>query len=569
MTVKGNKAPFSKCLLCLSNPRCSLLTCRHSFCLSCVESVQEFQEIEKCDICCPLCESSFQLIKDNYVIPGKAGVRILSLDGGGVRGIIEVRILQHILRRFPEGTKVSQLFDFIIGSSTGGMVAVSIGLHRRTLEELVELYNTFPRQIFKKSFVINNSFLRTCYLLIGGKHLYNVANLEQQMKLAVQTEKDFIDTMSDESLPKVAIVAANYTSGTVSTEIFANYLPPSPMEAKDSKDIPTEVVRINNEVKLYQALTASAAAPVYFGPYRIDDDFFVDGGVLHNNPLELALEEVHSLWPDKNLDYIVSLGTGRPPKSSFSDSFLSWANALATQATDPELVHQRSKALFRRLRAVENEPRKKYFRLDPTDISVELDDPSSKAMDVLIGQADAFLNTERMQRKLDSLCDMIVAKGFYIDSSIMVKSHGQEHVMFSFYIKSRLPVEMGKAFTIDFVEEVNSPPVIKTYEERVDQTSRKISFVTKRGAQYTCTVRIVIRANETGIDISGSPIQIDVPFDEYVDEVGSPRNNPAINRTRSKKNFLSIGRRSARPRHSADGSLSPLHPTRQVSRKLS
>lgn len=61
-----------------------------------------------------------------YTGPTKSrGPNILSIDGGGIRGIIAIEILRHLERL--TGRKVQEMFDYIIGVSTGAIIAAVIG----------------------------------------------------------------------------------------------------------------------------------------------------------------------------------------------------------------------------------------------------------------------------------------------------------------------------------------------------------------------------------------------------------------------------------------------------------
>jgi len=61
---------------------------------------------------------------------------------------------------------------------------------------------------------------------------------------------------------------------------------------------------------IWQAARATSAAPTYFLPIEIDDVLYGDGGTGWNNPTSLAIEEAHSVWPDRPIGILVSIGTG-------------------------------------------------------------------------------------------------------------------------------------------------------------------------------------------------------------------------------------------------------------------
>ena len=68
----------------------------------------------------------------------KQGLRILSMDGGGMKGLATVQILREIEKG--TGKRIHELFDLICGTSTGGMLAVALGIKLMTLDQCEEIY---------------------------------------------------------------------------------------------------------------------------------------------------------------------------------------------------------------------------------------------------------------------------------------------------------------------------------------------------------------------------------------------------------------------------------------------
>ena len=77
------------------------------------------------------------------------GLRILSLDGGGMKGMAEVQMLRAIEAR--TGRRMYELFDVIGGTSTGCMVAMGCGVMRFTLDEMEDIYLNLGRKVFAAS----------------------------------------------------------------------------------------------------------------------------------------------------------------------------------------------------------------------------------------------------------------------------------------------------------------------------------------------------------------------------------------------------------------------------------
>lgn len=68
----------------------------------------------------------------------KRGLRILTMDGGGMKGLATVRMLKEIEKG--TGKQIHELFDLVCGTSTGGMLAVALGIKLMSLEKCEEIY---------------------------------------------------------------------------------------------------------------------------------------------------------------------------------------------------------------------------------------------------------------------------------------------------------------------------------------------------------------------------------------------------------------------------------------------
>ena len=85
--------------------------------------------------------------------PRMPGVKILCLDGGGVRGISVCYILRELLnhlkaRGLPEDTPPCEIFDLICGTSTGGLIALMLGPLKMTIPEVLRIYKKGAKKIF-------------------------------------------------------------------------------------------------------------------------------------------------------------------------------------------------------------------------------------------------------------------------------------------------------------------------------------------------------------------------------------------------------------------------------------
>ena len=174
--------------------------------------------------------------------------RMLTLDGGGVRGALTVEILarlEEIVRG--EGVEtLSDYFDYIAGTSTGAILASGLSLGW-SVDRLRSFYETRAEEMFDKSFLLKRLH-----------HLYDAEPLRALLHEEIGTEEDGSDITlgSDRLRTLLMLVMRNATTDSpwpISNNPHATYNAP---EREDS----------NLAIPLWQLIRASAAAPVYFPP---------------------------------------------------------------------------------------------------------------------------------------------------------------------------------------------------------------------------------------------------------------------------------------------------------------
>lgn len=75
----------------------------------------------------------------------RRGLRILCMDGGGMRGLVTVQILRHLEQRL--GRPISSAFDMVVGTSTGAILAVSLGMLRYNLDMCEDIYTKLGHKV--------------------------------------------------------------------------------------------------------------------------------------------------------------------------------------------------------------------------------------------------------------------------------------------------------------------------------------------------------------------------------------------------------------------------------------
>jgi patatin-like phospholipase/acyl hydrolase len=220
-------------------------------------------------------------------------MRVLSIDGGGIRGLIPALFLTELEKR--AGRPVAELFDFVAGTSTGGILGLGLtcpdpddlGRPKFSAAEMVELYDEHGHEIFSRSF----------FRKMPGAELfderYSARALEKLLK------RYFGSARLRDQLVDVMVPAYDIERRTA--VFFKSW------KAKEESD---------RDFSLRDVARATSAAPTYFEPYKIEvqGDYYslVDGGVFANNPAMCALAEAYKrVQKGGELDVVlVSLGTG-------------------------------------------------------------------------------------------------------------------------------------------------------------------------------------------------------------------------------------------------------------------
>lgn len=112
------------CLVCLQGVPDHVLSCKHAYCALCIQELAQPSQVADCAWTisrCLLCDESVgdtqgQLVR---LKPRCAGVRILTLDGGGVRGVVELAIISRLEKYIGLKLPFNTFFDLIVGTSTG------------------------------------------------------------------------------------------------------------------------------------------------------------------------------------------------------------------------------------------------------------------------------------------------------------------------------------------------------------------------------------------------------------------------------------------------------------------
>lgn len=204
---------------------------------------------------------------------------ILSLDGGGLRGIFTAALLAALEEDLK--VNIAEHFDMIAGTSTGGIIAVGLGMGLRP-QEILDFYirnagNIFPR--WRRILPIG--------LLAIPKY--------QNSGLIECAKEIFSDKKFGESKTRLVVTSYSLTSDNVYVFRTAHH----------------ERLRRDYKTEAWKVCAATSAAPGYFPTFRgLDKDRLIDGGVWANNPSMVALTESYgTIGIPLDKTWLCSIGT--------------------------------------------------------------------------------------------------------------------------------------------------------------------------------------------------------------------------------------------------------------------
>ncbi|KAJ7967666.1 Patatin [Quillaja saponaria] len=251
-------------------------------------------------------ESLRRAIKGRQV--AKQGLRILSMDGGGMKGLATVQILKEIEKG--TGKRIHELFDLICGTSTGGMLAVALGIKLMTLEECEEIYKNLGKLVFAEPVPKDNEAaswrekLDQLYksssqsfrvVVHGSKH--SADQFERLLKeMCADEDGDLLIESAVKNVPKVVVVSTLVSVMPAQPFVFRNYQYPAgtPEVHLTTSEIsggtvlgsPTAGSQVGYrrsafigscKHQVWQAIRASSAAPYYLDDFSDDANRWQDG----------------------------------------------------------------------------------------------------------------------------------------------------------------------------------------------------------------------------------------------------------------------------------------------------
>jgi predicted acylesterase/phospholipase RssA len=290
-------------------------------------------------------------------------VKVLAIDGGGIRGLIPALVLAEIEHR--TGRAAASLFDLVAGTSTGAIIGCALTLPEpMPAARIAELYEQEGPRIFDRALIKEITSL-------GGlvDERYDASGLVETLRRHLGDTR-----LAQATIP---LLVTTYD-----------------LEARSAL-----VLTRDDDMTMVDAAHASSAAPTYFEPAVVGGRTLVDGGVFATNPAMLAYAEMHG-----ELDVLASLGTGehtRPlPFATVKDwGRLEWARPILDVVFDGN-----ADAVDRELSALIDS---RYVRLQTVlgEASDALDDASPGNLAALRREAERLI--ARRDADIERLCAVL------------------------------------------------------------------------------------------------------------------------------------------------------------------
>ncbi|CAM0906077.1 unnamed protein product [Alopecurus aequalis] len=366
----------------------------------------------------------------------KKGLRILSMDGGGMKGLATVQMLKQIEQG--TGKHIHEMFDLICGTSTGGMLAMALGIKQMSMDQCEEIYTKLGKLVFaepvpkdesatwkeKLDQLFKSSSQSFRVVVHGSKH--SADQFERLLKeMCADDDGDLLIESAVKGIPKVFVVSTLVSAMPAQPYIFRNYqYPPGTLEVSPGMAESPSIGAVGTAVsgapvgikrgafmgsckhRIWEAIRASSAAPYYLDDFSDGVNRWQDGAIVANNPTIFAIREAQLLWPDTRIDCLVSIGCGSVPTKSRRGGwrYLDTGQVLIESACSVERVEETLDTLIPML------PEMQYFRFNPVDerCGMELDETDPAVWLKLEAATEEYI--QKNLQAFKNVCELLVPR---------------------------------------------------------------------------------------------------------------------------------------------------------------
>jgi patatin-like phospholipase/acyl hydrolase len=255
---------------------------------------------------------------------GQNSLRVLSIDGGGIKGIFSLYLLAEF--EFRTGRKIYELFNFITGTSIGGIIALCFSMKKYSAEVLLrKMLGSFKNNIFAKFFlskIFGKKVENAIYGLLGY-NLYSTPELETILRNEIcRDERNNEIRLNYNRLGNCLISVCKVENQKLKPYLFIkynNFRGLVKVQVEQNGAISFHLENGYNDVFLWEIMRATSAAYPFFSDININGTKFVDGGFIFNNPSYLTY--LFLLTKNITPERIKMLSLGLEEESELSNNF--------------------------------------------------------------------------------------------------------------------------------------------------------------------------------------------------------------------------------------------------------
>ncbi|KAG5750116.1 hypothetical protein H9Q70_007238 [Fusarium xylarioides] len=351
------------------------------------------------------------------IAPESRGLCLLSLDGGGVKGLFSIIIIDRLMqetRRLEgpgaEHKKPCDYFDLIGGTSTGGLLAIMLGRLQMDTQLCIQAYKSLSKEVFSRKFKV--PFLENFRKASNVALSWPWFDGDKLKEAVCRTVKENLLPSDSAMLRQSGCTVEDLTLITdmkSATYSFVCAVPKYEEKVKrirsyepleQQKNAPAE------RFKIWEAARATSAAPMYFPHIEAGGVSYFDGGLESNNPVIEVIEEAKQEFPDDKISTVISVGTGAYQASDASAGLAGFMNYMINMATSTE-KHHRAVLEDQRFADIRKEG---YFRLNGTLELGAIDLAAVERMDEIECLAEAYLSSNEGQQQIGMCAERLVER---------------------------------------------------------------------------------------------------------------------------------------------------------------
>ncbi|KAM0714602.1 hypothetical protein Q7P37_009898 [Cladosporium fusiforme] len=486
------------CIFCLACRPQHNLECGHTMCEDCLRRFAFPQAgRESCFLMatCMMCQTRSQLRVQ--LKPLTAGVRVLSIDGGGIRGVVPLQFLCLLNSVLGSTDRLQDFFDLAFGTSAGGLIILGMFARNWRVSECMDYFCDFAKRIFTPQMEQSTS-----------SALPAKTSFQQCFGTASSL---FGRSTSGTSRTKYAVTATRIDE-TAAT-VFSNYnlhslddgFPGEQHAATEHGSRRPEMLALTpyrrvergdllKEPRLSEVARATSAAPPYLEAVSVGAcGMYQDGGLSNPNPTDIALVESKALWDARTrFDLVLSLGTGLSPKvdvasrqsetpSNVLSRLVRWSRARLFDAIDSEEVDRR---VSKMLGEVDYPIYERWNPKFPSDLP-RLDD--IKSMDRLC----EMVGDSTPEASLAKVKKILVASSFFFELKSLPKYVRSRS---SYLCEGTIRIRGDPNLVLELLESLNCGPAQFVMNgERLNDAARSRGGICRKCRRFSQTVKFHVK----------------------------------------------------------------------------